>query len=62
MGKVPYATVNLSELLTTIRNGHRLEKPTNSACSDEMYVEVAMFVQFLQRVNFVCINIIIGTS
>ena len=35
-GKVPYATVNLNNILTKLNNGHRLEKPANNACDEEM--------------------------
>ena len=35
-GKVPYASVNLTDLPQMLVNGHRLEKPINSACTDEM--------------------------
>ena len=35
-GKVPYATVNLPDLSKLVNTGHRLEKPTNLACTDEM--------------------------
>ena len=35
-GKVPYATVNLNNLLTQLNNGYRLEKPANDACDDDM--------------------------
>ena len=35
-GKVPYSGVGVTELSKLLVNGHRLEKPINDACSDEM--------------------------
>ena len=35
-GKVPYASVTLTNLPRLLVSGHRLEKPVNDACSDEM--------------------------
>ena len=41
-GKVPYASVNLAELSRLLVNGHCLEKPSNDACSDEMWAPYNM--------------------
>ena len=35
-GKVPYFSVDLIDLPKLLANGHRLEKPKNDSCSDEM--------------------------
>ena len=35
-GKAPYPSVNPIELPRLLVNGHRLEKPINDACNDEM--------------------------
>ena len=35
-GKVPYASVTLTNLPRLLVSGHRLEKPVNDACNDEM--------------------------
>ena len=35
-GKVPYPSIDLTELPTLLANGHRLKKPKNDACSDNM--------------------------
>ena len=36
VGKVPYPGVIPTDLPRQLANGHRLEKPKNNACSDEM--------------------------
>jgi len=35
-GKMPYPTIPPPSLLSFLQKGHRLEKPKNAACSDEM--------------------------
>jgi hypothetical protein len=35
-GKIPYAGVHLSDLPLMIGRGHRLEKPENASCIDEV--------------------------
>ena len=35
-GKVPYTSVHLSELLRSLINGLRLDKPVNDACDEQM--------------------------
>ena len=37
-GGVPYAGVPVTTLLSELRSGHRLNRPTNLSCSDDMYV------------------------
>ena len=37
-GQVPYRGINAMSLMRTLRNGERLDKPNNSACSQEMSV------------------------
>ena len=36
-GKVPYPSVDMTELPKFLNDGQRLEKPMNDACSEEMY-------------------------
>ena len=36
-GKVPYAEVTLNEIPKLLADGYRLEKPSNDACSEEMW-------------------------
>ena len=35
-GKMPYPAIPPFSLLSFLQEGHRLEKPPNAACSDEM--------------------------
>ena len=35
-GRVPFSGIKAMSLLTALRNGERLERPINAACSDEM--------------------------
>ena len=35
-GKVPYPSVDMSDLSKFLNDGHRLEKPNNDACSEQM--------------------------
>ena len=35
-GKVPYAEVPVREIPKQLVDGHRLEKPSNDACNEEM--------------------------
>ena len=35
-GKVPYPSIDLSDLPRLLTNGYRLEKPDNDACNSEM--------------------------
>ena len=35
-GSVPYTGVPAMTLLSELRSGHRLERPSNAACSDTM--------------------------
>ena len=37
-GKTPYPGVDPLSLIGMLENGHRMEKPRNAACSDEMSV------------------------
>ena len=37
-GGVPYAGVPTTTLLRELSSGHRLDKPKNAACTNEMYV------------------------
>ena len=37
-GGVPYAGVPATTLLCELSSGHRLDKPKNAACSNDMYV------------------------
>ncbi|CAI8019402.1 Fibroblast growth factor receptor 1 [Geodia barretti] len=37
-GRIPYTGVSAMTLLSELRSGHRLERPSNVACSNEMYV------------------------
>ena len=34
---MPYPSVDMTELPKFLNDGHRLEKPMNDACSEEMY-------------------------
>ena len=36
-GKIPYAELMVREIPKLLAEGHRLEKPSNDACSEEMY-------------------------
>ena len=45
-GRVPYTGVPAMTLLTELHSGHRLERPTNAACSDQMYVDVLRYLDF----------------
>ena len=38
-GKVPYPGVDPLTLIQLLEAGHRMNKPTNAACTDEMSVE-----------------------
>ena len=42
-GQVPYRGINAMSLMRTLRNGERLDKPNNSACSQEMSVNYRYF-------------------
>ena len=35
-GKVPYGGVTITDLSQLLADGHRLEKPNNDACSDQL--------------------------
>ena len=35
-GGVPYAGIPAMSLLSQLRNGHRLDRPSNVTCSDDM--------------------------
>ena len=37
-GGVPYAGVPTTALCSELKSGHRLDRPSNLACSDDMYV------------------------
>ena len=37
VGRLPYPGVQLVSLLQLLEDGHRLARPTNVACSDDMY-------------------------
>ena len=37
-GGVPYAGVPATTLCSELKSGHRLDRPSNLACSDDMYV------------------------
>ena len=36
-GHVPYSGIRAMSILNMLREGERLERPTNTACSDKMY-------------------------
>ena len=36
-GRVPYTGLPAMTLLSELRSGHRLERPSNATCSDIMY-------------------------
>ena len=38
-GRLPYPTIDPVDMLKYLEQGHRLEKPTNSAAASEMYVD-----------------------
>ena len=38
-GSVPYAGVHVMGILKELREGGRLEKPSNAACHDDMLVD-----------------------
>lgn len=40
-GQVPYAALGGQEIVKTLKNGERLQKP--EGCSDEMYVKILFF-------------------
>ena len=40
-GKIPYPGVDPVSLSSHLENGHRLDKPNNAACSEEMLVLLA---------------------
>ena len=35
-GKAPYPGINAKDLLYMLERGHRMERPSNAACTDEM--------------------------
>ena len=37
-GAVPYAGVPATTLCSELKSGHRLDRPSNLACSEDMYV------------------------
>ena len=40
-GRVPYTGVPVTTLLSELHSGHRLERPTNITCSNEMYSKLS---------------------
>lgn len=44
-GQVPYAALGGQEIVKTLKNGERLQKP--EGCSDEMYVKILFFLIFI---------------
>ena len=38
-GKTPYPEIRPMDLLIQLKRGHRMEKPVNIACTDEVYVK-----------------------
>ena len=40
-GKIPYPGVDPISLSSLLESGHRLDKPNNAACSEEMLVVLA---------------------
>ena len=38
VGRLPYPGVEPANLLKLLEDGHRLARPSNAACSDDMYV------------------------
>ena len=42
-GSVPYAGVPALTLLRELSSGHRLARPSNDVCSDEMYIYMYMY-------------------
>ena len=50
-GRVPYHGISAVGVLTALKNGERLEKPSNAACSDEMYVHDGVCIDILALVN-----------
>ena len=43
MGRLPYPGVQLVSLLQLLEDGHRLARPTNTACSGDMYVYYVIY-------------------
>ena len=35
-GKTPYPGIKANDLLYMLERGHRMERPSNAACTDEM--------------------------
>ena len=48
-GHIPYSGISPVTLLHLLRNGDRLNKPMNPACSDEMWVECKMEIERLKH-------------
>ena len=48
-GKVPYGGLSPMSLHHLLLEGHRMEKPTNAACSDEM---LALDITFTSSYNY----------
>ena len=43
-GRLPYPTIDPVDMLKYLEQGHRLEKPTNSAAASEMYVDLKIYL------------------
>ena len=51
-GRVPYTGVPAMTLLSELQSGHRLDRPTNITCSDEMYSrKLHVEKDYIYRVN-----------
>ena len=42
--KTSYPTIDPVDMLKYLEQGHRLEKPTNSAAASEMYVDLKIYL------------------
>ena len=49
-GGVPYAGVPAMTLLNELRSGHRLDRPSNTACSHQMYDCVVTHIRLMHEV------------
>ena len=55
LGNVPYPGIDSCDLLISLKNGRRLEKPENAACSETMLARKRVHIPCLSHVLKWCI-------
>ena len=46
-GKTPYSVIRPLDLLHQLKTGRRMEKPVNTACTNEVYVTTIVIANFV---------------